>query len=148
MEVSGQLHSSAALPPGNELPVLVGRRKSRYGRSVQMKNLLLLPGLEPRFVTVGQSSQKLAHTLPGDTISPHFVLRKRKVNFFSWQVTVASSICFSIRCMSDYPFSTEEHSWQMNSDWSAAESQLYLIGMEEIRSEQDPSLLSILWQFN
>jgi len=45
MEVSGQLHVSAALPPGKEHP---GGPQSRSGRDGEEINFQPLPGIEPR----------------------------------------------------------------------------------------------------
>jgi hypothetical protein len=54
MEMSGQLHASAALPPGKEPLVPIGGRlgghQSRYGRSGKEKNFQPLPGLEPTII--------------------------------------------------------------------------------------------------
>jgi hypothetical protein len=51
MEVSGQLHAPAALPPGKEPWYPLGRRlygpQSRFGRGGEEKNSQPLPGLEP-----------------------------------------------------------------------------------------------------
>jgi hypothetical protein len=51
MEVSGQLHTPAALPPGKEplVPIVqeVGGPQSRSGRGGKEKNSQLLPGIEP-----------------------------------------------------------------------------------------------------
>jgi hypothetical protein len=52
MEVSGQLHTPAALPPGGKIPwYLLDRRlvgpQSRSGRGGVQKNSQPLPGLEP-----------------------------------------------------------------------------------------------------
>jgi hypothetical protein len=50
MEVSGQLHASAALPPGKNLWYPLDRRlsghQSRSGRGGEEKNSQPLPGLE------------------------------------------------------------------------------------------------------
>jgi hypothetical protein len=50
MEVSGQFHASAALPPGAEPLITIDRRlsgpQSRSGRSGEEKNSQPLPGLE------------------------------------------------------------------------------------------------------
>jgi hypothetical protein len=59
MEVSGQLHAPAALPPGKEPLVPTDRRlggpQSRYGRGDEQKNTQPLPGLElPIIQTVAQ----------------------------------------------------------------------------------------------
>jgi hypothetical protein len=54
MEVSGQLHALAALPPGKEPPYPLDRRlvgpQSRCGRCGEGKNLLPLSGIESRFL--------------------------------------------------------------------------------------------------
>jgi hypothetical protein len=51
MEVSGQLHAPAALPPGKSPRYLLDRRlggpQSRSGRGGEEKNSQPLPGLEP-----------------------------------------------------------------------------------------------------
>jgi hypothetical protein len=51
MEVSGQLHAPAALPPGNEPPVPIYRKlsgpQSRSGRGGEEKNSQSPPGIEP-----------------------------------------------------------------------------------------------------
>jgi hypothetical protein len=52
MEVSGQLHTSAALPPRKEPQYPLDRRlwgpQSQYGCFRVDRNLLSLPGIEPR----------------------------------------------------------------------------------------------------
>jgi hypothetical protein len=48
MEVSGQLHAPVALPPGNNPGF--GAPHNRPGRFGEGKNLLRLPGFEPRAV--------------------------------------------------------------------------------------------------
>jgi len=45
MEVNGQLHAAAALPPGEGPP---NGHQSRSGRSGEENKSLLLPGIEPR----------------------------------------------------------------------------------------------------
>jgi hypothetical protein len=51
MEVSGQLHSPAALPPEKETPYPLDRRlgepQSRSGRGGEEKNSQPPPGIEP-----------------------------------------------------------------------------------------------------
>jgi hypothetical protein len=51
MEVSGQLHAPAALPPGKEPRHPLGRRlggpQSRSGRGGEEKNSQPPPGIEP-----------------------------------------------------------------------------------------------------
>jgi hypothetical protein len=51
MEVSGQLHPTAALPPGKEPSYLLDRRlgglQSRSGRGGDEKNSQSPPGIEP-----------------------------------------------------------------------------------------------------
>jgi hypothetical protein len=49
MEVSGQLHSPAALPPG-KLDRRLGGPQSRYGRGGEEKNPQFLPGLKPPII--------------------------------------------------------------------------------------------------
>jgi hypothetical protein len=52
MEVNGQLHTPAALPPGKEGPYPLDRRlggpQSRSGRSGEGDKYLPLPGIEVR----------------------------------------------------------------------------------------------------
>jgi hypothetical protein len=52
MEVSGQLHAPAALPPGKEPQFPLDRRlggpKSRSGRGGEEKNSQPQPGIEPK----------------------------------------------------------------------------------------------------
>jgi hypothetical protein len=52
MEVSGQLHTVAALPLGKELQVnaeyRLGRSQSRSGGYGEEKNLMTVSGIEPR----------------------------------------------------------------------------------------------------
>jgi hypothetical protein len=56
MEVSGQLHAPAALPPGKEplvwypLDRRLGGPQSRSGRDGEEKNSQPLPGLEPPII--------------------------------------------------------------------------------------------------
>jgi hypothetical protein len=54
MEVSGQLHDPAALPPGKELHYPLDRRlggsHSHPGRGGEEKNSQPLPGLEPPII--------------------------------------------------------------------------------------------------
>jgi hypothetical protein len=52
MEVSGQLHAPAALPPGEEplIPRRLGGPQSRSGRCGEEKNSHPLQGLEPPIV--------------------------------------------------------------------------------------------------
>jgi hypothetical protein len=54
MEVSGQLHAPAALPPGKETLVptdgRLGRPQSRSRRGGDEKNSQHLPGLEPPII--------------------------------------------------------------------------------------------------
>jgi hypothetical protein len=54
MEVSGQLHASAALPPGKEPRFLLDRSlggsQSWSGRGGEEKNSQPLPGLEPPII--------------------------------------------------------------------------------------------------
>jgi hypothetical protein len=56
MEVSGQLHAPAALPPGKSpwypLDRRLGGPQSRSGRGGEEKNFLLPPGTEPFFFEV------------------------------------------------------------------------------------------------
>jgi hypothetical protein len=51
MEVSAQIHASAALLPGKEPLYLLDKRlggpQGRFGRCGENKNLFLLPGIEP-----------------------------------------------------------------------------------------------------
>jgi hypothetical protein len=46
MEVSGQLHVPAALPPGKESLLPIGPQ-NRSGRGAEDKNFQLPPGIEP-----------------------------------------------------------------------------------------------------
>jgi hypothetical protein len=48
LEVSGQLHAPAALPPGKERPVPIGYRLGELDAVVKRKTSLILPGIEPR----------------------------------------------------------------------------------------------------
>jgi hypothetical protein len=54
MEVSGQLHVPAALPPGKEPPVPIGYEggwpQSRSGRGGEEKNSKPSPGIEPPII--------------------------------------------------------------------------------------------------
>jgi hypothetical protein len=54
MEVSGQLHALAALPPGKEpwypLDRRLGGSQSRSGRGGEEKNSQPLPGIEPPII--------------------------------------------------------------------------------------------------
>jgi hypothetical protein len=54
MEVTGQLHAPAALPPGKDPGYLIDRRlggpQSRSGRGGEEKNSQPLPGLEPPII--------------------------------------------------------------------------------------------------
>jgi hypothetical protein len=81
----------------------LGRPKSRY-------NLLPLPELETRFVTVGTRFRRWRTFCLGISFSSG----KERLTFLSWQVTIASSILIR--------YIYEEQSWQMNSDRNAAES--------------------------
>jgi hypothetical protein len=51
MEVSGQLHASAALPPGIRLPVSIAFGAGWTLSYGEKKNLLLLLEIEPRLST-------------------------------------------------------------------------------------------------
>jgi hypothetical protein len=54
MDVSDQLHASAALPPGEEHPVPIGYESGWAPEPVwtygEKKNLFPLPGIEPQFL--------------------------------------------------------------------------------------------------
>jgi hypothetical protein len=54
MEVSGELHAPAGLPPGKRPRYALVKRldgpQRRSGRCGEEKNLLLLPGIEPQFI--------------------------------------------------------------------------------------------------
>jgi hypothetical protein len=54
MEVSGQLHARAALPPGKKLLIPIVRRQdgpqSRSGRGGEEKNSQTLPRLDPSII--------------------------------------------------------------------------------------------------
>jgi len=57
MEMSGQLHAPAVLPPGTEPPVPTGYEagwaQTRSGHGVEGKNSQPSPGIETRFVVIG-----------------------------------------------------------------------------------------------
>jgi hypothetical protein len=81
-EVSGQLHASAVLHPGNSPPLPIcsrlGGTQSLWGRYGREKNLLSLPGTEPccsacslvAIPTDGKSNEKLhVDSVNGETIT-------------------------------------------------------------------------------
>jgi hypothetical protein len=71
MEVSGQLHAPAALPPRKEsLDRRLGGPQCRYGRCGEKKNSQPLPGLEtPIMQPIAQSyTAELSRLLPPSNI--------------------------------------------------------------------------------
>jgi hypothetical protein len=69
MEVSGQIHDPAALPPGKEHRYPIDRRlggpQSRSGRGDEEKNSQPLPGLKPRSDSPARSQSLYRLSYPG-----------------------------------------------------------------------------------